>query len=182
MAPAFIVTDLRTLAVSMAEHHPQFLTQEDYDRCREQIAVLPEQLLSVMEEITPNRLHLSYRVGGWTAAQIVNHLADSHMNGYIRMKLAVTANNPSVFGYDQDLWAATADGRSESIGESLSILEGLHRRWVHFLDSLTENDRAKSYFHSGYQETRTVDMTLSLYAWHGQHHVAQLKQIITALS
>jgi len=155
--------------------HPQHLTAEEFSRCRNQIAALPDLLEATLEALTPAQLALPYREGGWNGYQVVHHLADSHMNGFSRFKLALTEDNPSVFGYDQDKWALLPDSTSTQIEESISILKGVHLRWGHVLDHVTEADRARTYFHMGYQQSRTLDFTLSLYAWHGLNHIGHLR-------
>ena len=160
--------------------HSQKLDQNEFTLFKDQIAAFPGQLRTVTAEIPPTHLGSSYRPGGWTAAQIVNHLADSHLNFYLRLKLALTQDNPTVCAYDQDVWAALPDGIGPHIDHSLQILEGLHRRIVPCLECLTELDRARTFYHPEYKETRTIDHLVSTYAWHGLHHLAQLKQIIPA--
>lgn len=137
-----------------------------------QIAALPAQLEIVVSNLDRSQLDTPYRVDGWTVRQVVHHLADSHMNAYIRMKLALTEDRPRFKTYEQDEWARLPDS-SLPLAPSLSILRGLHERWATLLEGLPEEVWARVGEHpeSG---TVTLDDLLASYAAHGARHVRQI--------
>src|SRR5271157_2121252 len=149
-------------------HFDADVTPEKRNDCIREIAELPQKVRRAVSGLTPAQLHTPYREGGWTVRQVVHHLADSHMNSYIRFKLALTEDNPQIKPYDQDAWAATADAAAADIALSLSLLEGLHGRWAALLTSLAPADFARTFRHpeSGLQ---TLDRALQTYAWHCRH-------------
>jgi hypothetical protein len=139
----------------------------------ETLRQLSERLCAVTAGLNDIQLDTPYREGGWTARQVVHHVADSHANAYIRFKLALTEDWPTIKPYDQAAWANLVDSRELPIGVSLAIIEGLHRRWVVLLESLSDEDFQKGYNHpeNGRQNLATV---LALYAWHARHHTAHI--------
>ena len=137
------------------------------------IVNLPQELRRVLSGLSPSQLDTPYREGGWTVRQLAHHVADSHMNAFIRWKLALTESGPTIKPYDQDQWVATADVIGAGVEQSLALLEGLHTRWARLIVSLSPSDFARSFNHpeSGIQ---TLDRQLQLYAWHCRHHVAHI--------
>ncbi|WP_266365376.1 YfiT family bacillithiol transferase [Tellurirhabdus rosea] len=140
------------------------------------IAILPHNLTELVGKWGDERLDTPYRPGGWTVRQVVHHLVDSHMNAYIRTKLAVTEENPQVKGYDEAAWAELPDYRL-SIAPSLVILSNLHQRWVTVLDKLTDEQFRRTYYHPGYQRTYVLAEVAGLYAWHGEHHYQHVRKL-----
>ncbi len=139
------------------------------------IETLPAQLRAAIEALPPGALDQPYRPGGWTRRQVVHHLADSHMNAYMRFKLALTEDNPVIKPYDQNAWAATADaGAGSDIEASLKLLEGLHERWVRLLRSMTEADFQRTFTHPEHGRTFTLAYTLEQYANHGKKHLGHI--------
>jgi hypothetical protein len=136
------------------------------------IAILPSDLLTQAGGLTCDQVDTPYREGGWTVRQLIHHVADSHMNSYIRCKLAITEQAPAIATYDEKLWAKTPDNKLP-IEVSLSLLEALHRRWVALWKNLASNDWERTYRHPERGLT-TLEHTLGLYAWHGRHHVAHI--------
>ena len=126
--------------------------------------------------LTNVQLDTPYRDGGWTVRQVVHHVPDSHMNSYIRFKLALTEHEPTIKPYDEQIWANLLDARTAPVDPSLELLEGLHQRWAILLRSLTEDDVQRKFFHPELG-TVTVDQYIALYAWHGKHHVAHITSI-----
>jgi uncharacterized glyoxalase superfamily protein PhnB/uncharacterized damage-inducible protein DinB len=157
---------------------PASYTPESRQACIRDIAALPAQVRAAVAGLTPDQLKHPYRDGGWSVAQVVHHLADSHMNSYIRFKLAATADNPVVVGYDQGAWAAFPDAVSTDLDVSLAILDSVHRRWVTFLESVPAAAFARTFNHSENGPV-ALDRALALYAWHGRHHVAHITSLRT---
>jgi hypothetical protein len=146
------------------------------DQRREFIAVIeqtPAHLASAVKNLKLEQLDTPYRPGGWTVRQLVHHVPDSHMNAYVRMKLALTEDVPTIKPYDEARWAELSDSKTP-IEPSLAILENLHKRWVLLLKSLTTSDWSRKYGHPEWSKPMSLDDTLALYAWHGKHHVAHI--------
>lgn len=137
------------------------------------IESLPRELRRAVFGLSAEQLDTPYRDGGWTVRQLAHHIADSHMNAFIRWKLALTETNPTIKPYNQDEWATTGDVTGFDVEASLVLLDGLHSRWARLLASLSPSDFQRTFNHpeSGKQ---TLDRQLQLYAWHGRHHVAHI--------
>ena len=140
----------------------------------EEIEELPEKLREAVTGLTENQLDLSYREGGWALRQVVHHVADSHMNSFIRFKLALTEELPTIKPYFEDRWAELSDSKYVDAQLSLSLLDGLHKRWTILLRSMEESDFLKQFYHPESKQTVHLDYNLGLYAWHGKHHTAQI--------
>jgi uncharacterized damage-inducible protein DinB len=138
-----------------------------------QMAETPERLAAAVEGLDEARLGTPYREGGWTPRQVVHHLADAHMNGFVRFKLALTEDTPPIKTYEEDLWARTADGRDAPATLSLALLKALHERWRILLESLSEKDFGRAFSHPQ-RGLMTIDKAIQLYAWHGLHHAAHI--------
>jgi hypothetical protein len=140
------------------------------------ITNFPAELRKITNSLTDAQLEQSYRPDGWTARQIIHHLADSHLNAFIRIKLSLTENSPVIKPYNQDSWAALPD--SEMSPEvSLNILEGIHARWAVLLQNLREDDLKKVYIHPEYNREFPLTEVIALYAWHGKQHAGHLSII-----
>lgn len=139
----------------------------------ETIRRLPSALVEATAGLSQKQLEMPYREGGWTLRQVIHHVADSHMNAYIRTRLALTEDWPTIKPYEQDLWANLADARTLPVDVSLTLLDALHTRWVGLFASFTEADWKRGYNHpeSGRQ---TLEHVLTLYAWHSHHHTAHV--------
>jgi hypothetical protein len=136
------------------------------------IAELPFQLKHAVGDLSELQLDTPYRPDGWTVRQVVHHVADSHMNAYIRTKLGLTEHAPTIKPYDQDSWVPLADSRLP-VGLSLSIVEGIHARWTELWRSLTPSQFARVFHHPEIGLV-TLDTQLQMYAWHSRHHVAHI--------
>ena len=140
------------------------------------IAVAPQKMRSAIAGLSAEQLDTPYREGGWTVRQVVHHVPDSHMNSYIRFKLAVTEHEPTIKPYDEAVWANLVDGKTAPVEPSLNMLEGLHYRWVLFLRSLSDADVKRKFTHPEIGIV-TVDQYIALYAWHSKHHVAHITSL-----
>lgn len=142
------------------------------------IEALPTLLNSIAKDLTPALLKKSYREGGWNAQQIIHHIADSHSNALIRVKLTLTEESPVIKPYNQDAWAVLADVENTSIYVSIKMIEAIHTRWTAVLKAMTEADLKRKYIHPEYKKEFMLQELIALYAWHGDHHYGQLKVIL----
>jgi hypothetical protein len=151
------------------------LTDDERAELVGRIRALPTALKVAVEGLSEPQLDTPYREGGWSPRQIAHHLADSHLNAFIRLKLAATEERPTILPYDQDRWARTADVLDVPVGASLAVLTGLHDRWARLLDSLAPGDFGRNLVHPEIGEI-DIEYLLQLYAWHGRHHVTQIAE------
>jgi hypothetical protein len=151
----------------------QRLAAEQRPPLIENIAQMPACLRAAVAGLTAAQLDTPYRPGGWTVRQLTHHIADSHMNAFIRMKVTLIEDNPAIKGYDQDLWVQMVDSKSPPIEISLGLLENLHVRWVLLMRSLSSEDWARRMTHSE-RDLITLDENLCYYGWHSRHHVAHI--------
>jgi len=140
------------------------------------IAAAPAMMREAVAGLTSAQLDTPYRDGGWTVRQVVHHVPDSHMNSYIRIKFALTEQEPTIKPYDEEIWAKLVDARTAPVDPSLELLEGLHHRWAVLLRSLTELEVQRKFFHPELG-TVTIDQYIALYAWHGKHHAAHITSL-----
>jgi hypothetical protein len=147
-----------------------------------QIGELPSQLEAEVTSMNDESLQLPYRPGGWSARQVIHHIADSHMNGYIRCKLALTEDIPVIKPYMEDRWAILPDMTQTPVRVSLDLLGALHVRWVILLRSLTETDLDRKYFHPESRREFSLRTSISNYAWHGRHHLAHIRLVSGSVS
>ena len=138
------------------------------------VAEAPSQFRAAVHGLGETQFDTPYREGGWTVRQLVHHVADSHMNGYIRFKLGLTEENPTIKPYMEARWAELPDTAGTPIGVSLVLLEAVHRRWVVLLRATAEAQWTRTVFHPEYQESFPLERLLALYAWHGKHHAAHI--------
>lgn len=141
-----------------------------------EMAEAPARLRAAVKGMSEAQLDTPYREGGWTARQVVHHLADSHMNAYIRVRLALTEEQPLIKPYDQALWAELIDARTAPIEPSLEIFDALHQRFVILLKSLEAADFERTLNHPEHG-LMTLDRNLAMYAWHARHHVAHITSL-----
>lgn len=142
----------------------------------QEIAQTPARLRAAVNGLSESQLDTPYRPGGWTVRQVVHHVPDSHLNSYVRFKLALTEEEPTIKPYAEDRWAELADTRATPIEVSLTLLESLHDRWVRLLRSLTPEQWKRTFRHPE-MGPMDLDKTLALYAWHGRHHVAHVTEL-----
>jgi hypothetical protein len=141
-----------------------------------QIAATPAAMRAAVDGLTDVQLDTPYRDGGWTARQVVHHVPDSHLNAYVRLKLALTEEAPTIKPYDEVAWAKLDDSRLTPVAVSLALLEALHTRWTIVLRSLAPEDFARPLVHPDHGP-KTIDWLVGLYAWHGRHHVAHITSL-----
>jgi len=141
------------------------------------IRSLPKQISTITKIWSPEKFQQVYRPEGWTAAQVIHHLADSHLNAYTRFKLALTENSPTVKPYDETSWAELKDGKDIDTTFSLQLLQGLHHRWTACLESMSSDDFQRTFFHPGLKQEVSLSKNLALYSWHSRHHLEHLKLI-----
>ncbi len=142
----------------------------------DKIEGLPERLKQAVSHLTEAQLDTPYRPNGWTVRQVVHHLPDSHLNSYIRFRLAVTEEIPMIKPYEEAKWAELPDAKAGPVAPSLLILQGLHQRWTALLRTFDDETFARTFRHPELGEIR-LDWTLGLYAWHCEHHLAQITRL-----
>jgi hypothetical protein len=143
-----------------------------------QIKELPENLSTIADLLSIDELNYNYRPNGWSIKQVIHHLADSHINSFIRFKLALTENTPTIKPYEEHLWAELIDGNDNNISSSLKILEGTHEKWVTLISSLSEKDFNKQFYHPANNKKTSLIEALAFYAWHCEHHLEHIKQAL----
>lgn len=149
------------------------LTPDERKHMIASLGEAPGKIRAAVKGLDEKQLSTPYRHGGWTVRQVVHHVADSHMNAYIRFRFALTEAEPTVKPYDEKTWAELADARTAPVELSLELLDGLHKRWVLLLDTVREIDFNRAMRHPE-RGVVTLDDTLALYEWHGRHHTAQI--------
>lgn len=133
----------------------------------------PERMRAAVADLDDVQLDTRYREGGWTLRQVVHHVVDSHVNAYVRFKLALTEDNPAIRTYEEAVWAELPDGKTAPVEGSLAILDALHARWVSLLRNLEAEDFQRPLQYPGLGDA-TVDLLLEIYGWHGPHHEAHI--------
>lgn len=139
-----------------------------------EIQQTPALLENAISNLDEPQLNIPYRDGGWTVKQVVHHVADSHMNAYMRFKLALTEDNPTIKTYNEAAWAELSDTKNLPVNISLTLLHALHLRWHELMKNMSEDDWQKTIYHPEQQRKITLWDLLKIYAWHGKHHVAHI--------
>ncbi|EON71229.1 YfiT family bacillithiol transferase [Lysinibacillus sphaericus] len=156
---------------------PEVTTAQQVREWMEDIRLLPRQLAETLGGASEQSLAKSYRENGWTVSQLVHHIADSHMNSYIRFKLALTEDTPTIKPYNEEDWARLPDCEVP-VATSYKMIESLHERWVYLLTSLTEQQLQRAFNHPD-SGLMTLVKALALYAWHGKHHLAHIQNALS---
>ncbi len=164
--------------IGHCNYHEQY-TPELLQEFKLAIETFPARLEQAVQLLDEYQLQLRYREGGWTINQVIHHCADSHMNAVIRIKLALSEQSPSINPYQEDLWAEMAD-YTLPFNNSVTLLFAIHRKLIKILDSLSEEQLNRTYFHSQYKRTFSVKDVMCLYAWHGNHHLAHIRNAMNA--
>jgi uncharacterized damage-inducible protein DinB len=149
------------------------LTEDQKRAFLDDVAETPKNLRAAVQGLSAAQLDTPYRPGGWSVRQVVHHVPDSHLNSYVRFKLALTEDEPTIKPYAEDRWAELADTKATPVEVSLTLLDSLHDRWVRLLQSLTPKEWKRTFRHPDLG-AMTLEKTLALYAWHGRHHVAHI--------
>ena len=152
---------------------PEAVSESDRQQAVEAIAVLPAQMRAAVSGWNAEQLDTSYRPEGWTVRQVLHHVPESHMNSYIRFKLALTEDEPLIKPYDEDAWARLPDATTAPVDLSLNLLDTLHQRWVLLLRSMSAEQWSRTFRHPEIGLVR-LDVNAMLYAWHGKHHLAHV--------
>ncbi|HWI61568.1 MAG TPA: bacillithiol transferase BstA [Symbiobacteriaceae bacterium] len=142
----------------------------------EEIAAAPAKIRAAVAGLAADQLDTPYRESGWTVRQVIHHLADSHLNSYVRFKLALTETDPTIKPYDETRWAEMPDARIGRAEISLELLEALHERWTITLRAMSEADFGRAFIHPDMGRV-TLDRALALYAWHCRHHTAHITSL-----
>ncbi|MCL5030436.1 MAG: bacillithiol transferase BstA [Bacteroidetes bacterium] len=152
------------------------ITNEMIEKYIRDLEEVPSELRKAVEGLTDEQLNTSYRPGGWTLKQVVHHLPDSHMNSFIRFKLAITEEEPTIKPYDEKKWAELNDSMITPVSVSINLLENLHIRWANLLKSFSPKDWKRTYIHP-VNGVSTLERALALYSWHGKHHIAHITSL-----
>ena len=142
------------------------------------IEEFPSKIKKLTSNLSIEELNWMYRPKGWNIKQVVHHCADSHINSFIRFKLALTEEVPTIKPYEEQLWAELVDGNSDDILPSIQIIEGVHARWILLLKSLSPTDLKRQFFHPANGKTSSLEETIGVYAWHCNHHLAHIEQAL----
>jgi hypothetical protein len=155
---------------------PDVISESDIKKWIETIHNFPAKVKSLTENLAVEKLNWKYRPEGWTIKQVVHHCADSHMNSFIRSKLALTEEIPTIKPYEEADWALLPDGNSDDLTASIQILEGVHARWSILLKSFGAKEFGKQFKHPASGKIFTLVEVLGLYDWHCNHHLAHIEQ------
>ncbi len=152
------------------------LTEEQKQNCLDEIAKAPANLRAAVKGLSEQQLDTAYRPEGWSVRQLAHHVPDSHLNAYVRFKLALTEDDPTIKPYAEDRWAQLADTQATPVEVSLALLDSLHDRWTRLLRALKPEDWKRTFRHPELGPM-TLEKNLALYAWHGHHHVAHITSL-----
>lgn len=165
------------LSYPIGKFQPKPFSEKQKDEWLLDLKFLPSELELAVQDLDEAQLQTPYRAGGWTVHQLVHHIADSHMNAYIRFRLGLTENNPTIKPYDQDAWALLNDVKSLPINISITLLHALHRRLVAMLKALDDDTWKRTVYHPEQKKKITLWDLLGMYSWHGKHHVTHIKNL-----
>ncbi|MDG3583829.1 YfiT family bacillithiol transferase [Galbibacter pacificus] len=156
---------------------PDNITSKDIQKWIKTIEFFPDKLESLVEDFDDLQLDTPYRPGGWTVRQVIHHLADSHINSYVRFKWTLTEEKPTIKAYHEDRWALLDDGAHADIDLSLSLIESLHKRWAYMLKDLTAKQLNRTFIHPESKAEISLKQLIGIYDWHCRHHFAHIKEL-----
>lgn len=162
------------LQYPIGQYEPQLFSEQQFAQWKTDIRFLPQHIENAVATLDEAQLHVPYRPDGWTIQQVVHHVADSHMNAYIRFKLALTEDSPIIKPYYEEKWALLSDTRQLPINISITLLHALHARWTSIIENIAADEWDRSVVHPQYNKTMSLWYLLGLYAWHGRHHTAHI--------
>lgn len=171
-------TVIELLKYPIGKHEaPKNYTHEYIKEKIGEIESFPIQLSKEVEYLNDKQLDTTYREEGWTIRQVIHHCADSHMNCFIRIKWALTENTPTIKYYEEKLWGEGIDNKTMPIESSIELLKGLHFRLGYLLNKLTVIELNKTFIHPEQNKTFSIKEIIGMYAWHGNHHLAQITKL-----
>ena len=156
---------------------PETIDSASIEEAIQTLKSFPSLVFTAVSPLLPEQLDTPYRPGGWTVRQLIHHCADSHMNAFIRFKLALTEENPTIKPYEEAEWAKLPDSNLP-IEPSLALIKVIHLKWVTLLDSMKAEDFKKTFFHPEKQKSQSLDGVTLMYAWHSTHHLAHVQQLV----
>ena len=165
---------MEDLRYPIGKYIPQPFSEQQLQDWLIDITFLPQHLENAILNLGESQLNTPYRPDGWTIKQLVHHVADSHMNAYIRFKLGLTEDNPTIKPYDEGAWANLIDTQNLPINISLTLLHALHTRWVEILKAISTENWNRTVYHPEQKKEITLWHLLGMYAWHGRHHTAHV--------
>lgn len=165
---------MEELRYPIGKYIPQLFSERQLQEWLIEIKFLPQHLENVILNLDESQINTPYRPDGWTIQQLIHHVADSHMNAYIRFKLGLTEENPTIKPYDERAWANLPDTQRLPVNISLTLLYALHARWLEVIKGIKEDEWNRTVFHPEQKKEITLWHLLGMYAWHGKHHVAHI--------
>lgn len=161
----------------IGKHQMVPFSQEEKEARLADILFLPRMLEYAVLNLNDDQIQTPYRDGGWTVNQVIHHVADSHMNAFIRFKLGLTEDNPTIKPYIQSAWGETADVTAVPVNLSITLLHSLHHRWYELLKTITDEQWKRTIYHPEQERKITLWELLLIYAWHGKHHAAHVTNL-----
>lgn len=157
---------------------PEKIQEELLEQWAQSLELLPRALEETLANTKDEDLDKMYRPGSWTVRQLVHHMADSHLNGYLRMKLALTEDKPTIKPFEENAWVELSDIEDADIEVSLQLISSLHRRWLALISKLNTAELSRSFYHPDNKLNISVAECIGLYAWHGEHHLAHIREAL----
>ncbi len=158
-------------------HAPDNFTDASRKEAIETLRNLPKKLSPIVNALSEAQLQTPYRPGGWSVKQLIHHIADSHMNSYTRFKFGLTEDRPTIMPYDQDAWVNTPENELP-VSVPLSLIDSIHQKLAHLLSSFSDDEFNRTVFHPEMKEEISLDRLAALYAWHSEHHLAHVTELI----
>ncbi|MEP7164767.1 MAG: YfiT family bacillithiol transferase [Ferruginibacter sp.] len=173
---------IETLKYPIGKYIEQPFSNEQLKEWLLDIGSLPQHIEYAITNLDEAQLDTPYREGGWTVKQVVHHVADSHMNAYIRFKLGLTEEDPAIKPYEEKAWAEMIDSKNIPINVSITLLYALHSRWSEILKNISREEWNRTVFHPEHKKQMTLWFLLGMYAWHSRHHVAHITSLRERMS